>query len=350
MRNVPMHAIPPALRIPDEVLRDLREKCLLPVILQSLFNVGAYLFLYVVGGWIGAWWLWPIIWWFQGFILSGFLGASHDCAHGTFATTPWGNRVAGVLWSSTVLFNFTIYKYYHLEHHKYTSVPGDTEPSGVFQRFWDYLRALPMTGFFVPFWIMALQTVCRRFPHFVRSVKARHDARVDTVMLLAWLFLLSGITALWPQQVLLGYWCPLVLYFPMVFFTSIPEHYSCDEGPDLLRNTRSLSSNFLYRYVFWNGNYHAEHHVYPAVPSYNLPRLHALIGNHFKCQERSYVLFHLKVIRGLLQGRTSEDKKVLTPLKRIDYELYNLHVPVAPKKIGDQHEDWRKPGGPTSEG
>jgi len=169
-------------------------------------------------------------------------------------------------------------------------------------------------------------------------------------MLLAWLFLLSGITALWPQQVLLGYWCPLVLYFPMVFFTSIPEHYGCDEGSDLLRNTRSLSSNFLYRYVFWNGNYHAEHHVYPAVPSYNLPRLHALIGNHFKCQERSYVLFHLKVIRGLLQGLTSEDKKVLTPLKRIDYELYNLHVPVAPKKIGDQHEDWRKTGGPTPEG
>lgn len=30
-------------------------------------------------------------------------------------------------------------------------------------------------------------------------------------------------------------------------------------------------------FFYWNMNYHVEHHMYPGVPCYNLPRLHHLI-------------------------------------------------------------------------
>jgi fatty acid desaturase len=31
------------------------------------------------------------------------------------------------------------------------------------------------------------------------------------------------------------------------------------------------------RFLYWQMNYHTEHHMYAAVPCYNLPRLHRVI-------------------------------------------------------------------------
>ncbi len=33
----------------------------------------------------------------------------------------------------------------------------------------------------------------------------------------------------------------------------------------------------LLRYLYWNMNYHTEHHMYAAVPFFNLPKLRAAI-------------------------------------------------------------------------
>jgi fatty acid desaturase len=35
--------------------------------------------------------------------------------------------------------------------------------------------------------------------------------------------------------------------------------------------------NPFLRFLYWHMNYHTEHHMYAAVPCYNLGRLHALI-------------------------------------------------------------------------
>ena len=35
--------------------------------------------------------------------------------------------------------------------------------------------------------------------------------------------------------------------------------------------------NRVNRYLYWNMNYHLEHHMFPLVPYYNLPALHAVI-------------------------------------------------------------------------
>ena len=43
-------------------------------------------------------------------------------------------------------------------------------------------------------------------------------------------------------------------------------------------NTRTVYMNPLLRLLYWNMNYHVEHHMYPTVPFHALPRLHELIG------------------------------------------------------------------------
>ena len=35
--------------------------------------------------------------------------------------------------------------------------------------------------------------------------------------------------------------------------------------------------NPIHRYLYWNMNYHLEHHMFPLVPYHRLPKLHALV-------------------------------------------------------------------------
>ncbi len=50
-----------------------------------------------------------------------------------------------------------------------------------------------------------------------------------------------------------------------------------DEVTDYRINTRTILLNPLLSFLYWQMNYHIEHHMYAAVPFYNLPELHRLI-------------------------------------------------------------------------
>ena len=54
----------------------------------------------------------------------------------------------------------------------------------------------------------------------------------------------------------------------------IAEHYETPWNAGQLAGTRTIISNQVNSF-FWNNiNYHIGHHVYPAVPWYNLQKLH----------------------------------------------------------------------------
>ena len=42
-------------------------------------------------------------------------------------------------------------------------------------------------------------------------------------------------------------------------------------------NCRTVYMNPINRYIYWNMNYHLEHHMFPLVPYHNLPKLHELV-------------------------------------------------------------------------
>jgi Na+-transporting NADH:ubiquinone oxidoreductase subunit F len=42
-------------------------------------------------------------------------------------------------------------------------------------------------------------------------------------------------------------------------------------------NTRTIYMNPVLRFLYWNMNYHLEHHMYPLVPYHQLPKLHELV-------------------------------------------------------------------------
>jgi fatty acid desaturase len=42
-------------------------------------------------------------------------------------------------------------------------------------------------------------------------------------------------------------------------------------------NSRTVYMNPIFRFLYWNMNYHVEHHMFPMVPYHALPRLHEAV-------------------------------------------------------------------------
>lgn len=291
------------LDLPTQVRRELYAHTWWASPIQTICLLGGYVTLSIVGLTCNSWLLYPLVWTLQGFILSCFLGASHDCAHSTYSARRPVNRVAGVLWSSAILFNFTLYKAYHLEHHRSTAIEGDTEPRGQFHSILEYVTCVPALGFFTSFWKMSFGLTGGKYPHFIRGNQERRAAVVDNWILAGWVGITIAYSIVSPWFMLKAYWMPLLFFFPMVFFTSLPEHYGCSLTDNPLSNTRSVLSNAAFRFLFWNGNFHAEHHALPGVPSWNLIKLHRLIGHRFENREVSYLRFHVALVTALIQRR-----------------------------------------------
>ena len=61
-------------------------------------------------------------------------------------------------------------------------------------------------------------------------------------------------------------------------FTGLTQHVGLAEDVlDHRLNSRTVLMNPVLRFLYWNMNYHVEHHMYPGVPCYHLPRLRKLI-------------------------------------------------------------------------
>ena len=57
--------------------------------------------------------------------------------------------------------------------------------------------------------------------------------------------------------------------------TGVTQHIGLAEDVlDHRLNSRTVYINPLSRFVYWNMNYHVEHHMFPMVPYYALPALH----------------------------------------------------------------------------
>jgi MocE subfamily Rieske [2Fe-2S] domain protein len=95
--------------------------------------------------------------------------------------------------------------------------------------------------------------------------------------------LILGATAGWAIH--LGSWLPLMyIGLPTFYggwlrvFHSTPQHAALAENVlDHRLNCRTVHLNPVNRFIYWNMNYHLEHHMFPLVPYHALPRLHELI-------------------------------------------------------------------------
>ena len=96
-------------------------------------------------------------------------------------------------------------------------------------------------------------------------------------------------------SIALGYTAALYFWFlpallaqPFLRVLLIAEHTGCSLDANGLTNTRTTLAGWPIRLLMWNMPFHAEHHLYPSVPFYHLPRLHTALRPGVYPREQGY--------------------------------------------------------------
>jgi fatty acid desaturase len=271
--------------IPRKVIKDLMARSDGPAIRDSIIYYGAMILLAGIGIWLWpSWWSAPF--WLAYGVLYGSASDSrwHEAGHGTAFRTRWMNDVVYQVACFMIVRNPASWKWSHTRHHTDTYIVG-RDPEIAIMRPPAFIRVIG--NFFGIFdawngWTrMLLNATGRLHPEEVTFIPEmeRHKvvrvARIWTVIYAATIALAIWMGSILPLMViglprLYGAWHHVM--------TGLLQHGGlADNVTDHRLNSRTVLMNPISRFIYWNMNYHIEHHMFPMVPYHALPRLHALI-------------------------------------------------------------------------
>jgi fatty acid desaturase len=239
----------------------------------------------------------------HGFLIATLFAPMHECVHSTAFRSRWLNRIIGWLAGAATFTNSDWYRYFHSWHQRYTQDPArDPELQRPKPRtlgeYW-----LRISGLL--YWLdrgrELLLVTAGRTAHLpfvpdhargrlVRSMRA-HVALYGLVAMGA-----IGLQSTAP----LVYWLlPELLGQPWLRAILLAEHTGCREDSNGLTNTRTTLTLWLVRFCMWNMPYHAEHHLYPAIPFHALPRVHTQIRACLAHLDNGYVRVNQTIVHHL---------------------------------------------------
>ena len=323
-----------------EVLRSLHQRSDARGLLQivghlSLVTLTAALAWHVQDRW---WLLLPALF-LHGTVYIFLLNATHELSHGTVFRTRLLNRfflraLCFLAWRSHLMFWAS-----HAEHHKYTLHPPEDLEVVLPRRL--TLKEFLRIGVFDPWGLCA--TVRKTVRHGLGHVDGEwenylfppaDDDRRLRVMRWARV-LLSGHAAILVVSAWFGLWLIPVLTTCGVFYggwlrflCNNTQHTGLqDDVADFRLCTRTVLLGPLTRFLYWQMNYHIEHHMYAAVPCYNLGRLHALIRHELPPSPKGLWATWRQIIDILKKQQGDPDYQYIPQLPTV--ELPDLRGSVA---------------------
>ncbi len=236
-----------------------------------------------------------------GISIQGMAIIMHEALHGNLFRHPFWDRWIGVAAAIPAFFSFTAYKVAHLNHHRHTRTDEDQDEISNLCHTWQQYVALYyawfLVGTFLYFFIVPWTAL--------RIAAGRTRIRIYTEYSL--MFLIYGAVAVaalrtghWTS--LFWYWlCPAQVAIVLSSLRGMAEHLGTEGTGDAISRTRTVTSNKLVSLLMLNLNYHLEHHLFPAVPWYALPRLHELLSpiyeNRHADVQHSYIRYVLESVR-----------------------------------------------------
>ncbi len=212
----------------------------------------------------------------QGLHLLGWVG--HEGFHFNLSRNKTLSALLGVFFSSMIVSFFTVgANVSHWDHHRYTNQKGDPDcdifaPHKTFlSRLFVARLKLNRTHLLNTLKLAVGSALPWKHPPFEMGRMGWY-ARLNLACSFGWLALYIAIGH---ENLALALVCiasPHVATFVFTGLRSYVEHAGTRVGTYVDSRTRSsVVSSILY---FFN-NYHLEHHLYPGIPCYRLPAVHA---------------------------------------------------------------------------
>ncbi len=246
--------------------------------------------------------LWPSLWSAPFWLVYGVLYGSasdsrwHECGHGTAFRTPSMNNAVYQIASFMIMRNSTTWRWSHARHHTDTVIVG-RDPEIAVMRPPELLKVI--LNFF------GIIDVIRFIPNMIHNAVFGPNAEERTFVPQSEWGKLQRVaqihTAIYAGTVALAIWTQsilplMVIGLPRMYgawhhvMTGLLQHGGlADNVIDHRLNSRTVLMNPISRFIYWNMNYHVEHHMFPMVPYHALPRLHAMIRHDLPAPNRSIV-------------------------------------------------------------
>jgi fatty acid desaturase len=222
----------------------------------------------------------------------------HETTHRTPFRGAWLNRVVGWACGFVLVLPPEWFRLFHMAHHRHTQDPAhDPELAGaapLTRRGY----AWRLTG--LPYWIAEWRLLCatalgRAEAPFIPAGRRAAVVAEARVYLAAYAVLAAGSVALGTAWLWWLYVGPALLGQPFLRALLLAEHGGLPRVADALRNTRTTMSGRAVAWLYWNANFHAEHHLAPGVPFHRLPRLHAVVRPRLRALSPSYAAAHADI-------------------------------------------------------
>lgn len=225
-----------------------------------------------------------------GFAYASLFACMHECLHRTAFKTRFVNDGIAIFAGLLSGYNSTFFRYSHGWHHRFTQISGkdpeldEPKPKNV----WGYI--LEATGLI--WWYGRIRTeVCLALGgasnfYYIperKWSKVCWSARIYLLfyVLLAAIDIILLATDTVDQPVIALFWLfPLILGQPPLRLILLADHTGCTQDSNVLSNTRTTYPLHFARFLMWEMSFHAEHHIYPAIPFHALSQIHKLLSPH----------------------------------------------------------------------
>jgi fatty acid desaturase len=286
-------------------LRQLRAE-------RRLAEIGFFALLWGASGWAGlaamdtaGWpgWIGRLIAIAAGAAaLNAFYLLSHEGHHHLLFRNAVANHAANILLCVPLLHSPSAYRVLHELHHRFLGGPGDPD------EYRNY-TANPRIRWALQWVRLTIGTLV--YMPLIPAVAWRRATNAErrritveyAAMTIVWVMVFRAF----PIRDLLQAWLiPGIVVGYISAVRALAQHALTDPADPLLAS-RSVRSNAFVSFLLLNENYHLEHHLFPEVPSYNLPRLHTLLQTRLPhaVEARSYSGFLAAFIGRFLHGDES---------------------------------------------
>jgi fatty acid desaturase len=304
--------------ISRERLKQLSKRKDGPAIRDTLIGI-----LVLVGTGMLAYHSWGTWWAIPAFAVYGTVYASigdsrwHECSHRTAFKTRWMNEVVFQAAGFMILRQATPWKWSHIRHHRDTIIVGrDPEipltPMPVKRSLlMDLIYLIGSTRELKRLAMHCAGRFDEEEKEYIPSSqfrKASWEARIYACIFLAAAVWCIGTGSLRPAM-LIG--LPSFYGVFLVLTLSSMQHLGLPQDVlDHRLNSRTVYMNPVFRFLYWNINYHLDHHMFPTVPYHALPALHEEIKHDCPAANRG-VWSGLKEVSAALRKQREDPSYVL---------------------------------------
>ena len=248
----------------------------------------------------------------------------HETGHRTAFKSKFWNDFFYYIASFMDNFEPIRWRYSHFHHHSHTifTDPLDFEihvqkPTDLIMFFSWYV---PFSGFLFFTKSLHWETLKHAFgvttevmkvciPEKERS-KCRWSARSHVFIWVA-----TTLASIYFQS-----WLPLLfIVLPNFYGKTLISLFGLTQHAGLQENvkdhrftTRTVILNPIFSFLYWQMEYHIEHHMFPQVPSYNLPKLHEMIKDQMPPARKGLWGAYKEIIPALF--KQAKDPKHQIPL------------------------------------